>query len=188
MIETLIFWMLAMIGAATIVFYAVKRLQRSSDGSPVSVIFIVQDEEKRIEGLLRRLLIQFALTPRQTSVVIIDTSDGTETGEIVQRLAVNNARIVYKRLPGISVANNPTAAQDATAKQGFAAAQDVTATQGFAAAQDATAIQDASSTQDNRLAETLCQVAVDAPVSYIYDLRKPRIMEQALKDLRLVLS
>jgi len=100
LVETLIFWGLALVGAVTIVYLAAKGLQHRQHraNTPISVVFIVEDCEAQIEGLIRSLTVQFSLGAREASLHVLDLSTGDETGEIVARLALANPRITYRRL------------------------------------------------------------------------------------------
>lgn len=101
MLAALLFWALALYGAAVIVWQCVthiRTVQQFGQSHPVAFVLIVKDAERQIEGLLRSLLLRTANGARRHTIYVVDFSDSLETEHIVRRLALRNPCLCYQHL------------------------------------------------------------------------------------------
>lgn len=68
----------------------------STEASPLSVLMPVYNEQKTVEQILRRVL---ALGELVKEIVVVDDGSSDATSQIVQRVAAEEARVRYIRLP-----------------------------------------------------------------------------------------
>ena len=102
-----LFWAIAVLGVVGAVRGAramtslrlLPPLRRGSERRPrVSVVVAARDEEARIETTVRRLLAQEGVT---SEVIVVDDRSGDRTGEILRRLAGEDARLHVVRVDSL---------------------------------------------------------------------------------------
>ncbi|GMA51291.1 hypothetical protein GCM10025857_26480 [Alicyclobacillus contaminans] len=100
MVEALIFWVLAVYGALTMVRQSVRSLQRRTGAipHPLTIILIVQNMENQIEGTLRTLMLRTALGHRERRILVFDVASQDDTGCIVQRMTNSADCVDYVRV------------------------------------------------------------------------------------------
>lgn len=98
MYTTLIFWALAMYGAWTIVNQCIIRLQRQKPyaSKQETYLFIAQNSESSIEGILRFGMIRTAFRTQRRQIVVIDFQSVDQTANIVKRLMAIHTCIAYR--------------------------------------------------------------------------------------------
>lgn len=98
MLTTLVFWALAMYGAWSILTKCILHLQQKKtySNNQESYIFIVQDLESSIEGILRLGMIRTAFRKQRRQIVVIDFHSVDQTANIVKRLMTIHTCISYR--------------------------------------------------------------------------------------------
>ncbi|MCL6625436.1 MAG: hypothetical protein K6T68_02475 [Alicyclobacillus shizuokensis] len=97
MVEALVFWGLALYGAVMLVWQVSQRLKRRLAANPLTFVFIVQDAEAHIEGVLRSLTLRTAWSTRLRRVLVIDLASVDDTPLILERLAGEHDCIHWQR-------------------------------------------------------------------------------------------
>jgi hypothetical protein len=99
-VEALIFWALAVYGALVLVRQCVQRIQRRSrtNPHPLTIILVVQNAERHIEGTLRTLMVKTAFGTRERRVLVFDVASVDDTSWILQRMTTEHDCIDYVRV------------------------------------------------------------------------------------------
>ncbi|MCL6443301.1 MAG: hypothetical protein K6T83_07585 [Alicyclobacillus sp.] len=100
MLGAVVFWALAVYGAVAIVWQSVHRIQRQRRHHkvPVTLILVVENAEREIEGTLRTLMVRTAFGDRERKILVIDVASQDETGAIVRRMAADHTCLEYLRV------------------------------------------------------------------------------------------
>jgi len=95
--EALLFFSLALYGALHLVWFGVKKLQRHEAQSPhpMTLILVVENAERHIEGVLRSLMMNTAFSHRERRIVVIDVASSDETANIVKRICWQLTAVDY---------------------------------------------------------------------------------------------
>jgi hypothetical protein len=101
----LLYWILAMYGAGTLIVQSVRAYQRrrhvAAYGNPEPVVYLllVENACETIEGSIRWILGSNLLHRRECRIVVVDTGSTDGTEDIVRLLQVKNEGLDYCRVP-----------------------------------------------------------------------------------------
>lgn len=92
MVETVLFWALALYGAVVVVWQVTHRLQmKLRIASPVTYILVVHNNEAEIEGVVRNLFLRTAMSSRDRQILVLDCKSTDDTPRILQTLSNDHA-------------------------------------------------------------------------------------------------
>jgi len=87
MVEAALFWVLAVYGAATVVYQCVLHVQRRAHNlRSITFVLVVQNADAYIEGVIRSFMMKTAAGRRSRAIVIIDVASQDDTPQILQAL------------------------------------------------------------------------------------------------------